>query len=125
MPNLRYNIPETVKQLGSMYVATLVMGLGVALPAWFGWTCILIGVFLPVKTLRMNSLQVQEVKKILMKRSKKRKMKHMKMTVHRMINMQMISKLSRDCPITIYCQRQIRGALFTEHFVSKQIYRKG
>lgn len=61
MPNLRYNIPETVKQLGSMYVATLVMGLGVALPAWLGWTCILIGVFLPVKTLRMNPLPVQEV----------------------------------------------------------------
>ncbi len=42
MPNLINNIPETVKQLGSMYVATLVMGLGVALPASIGWTCILI-----------------------------------------------------------------------------------
>lgn len=56
------NAPEVVKQLGSIYVATLVMGLGVALmPLWIGWTCVVVGIFLVINTIRLIPLLDQDI----------------------------------------------------------------
>lgn len=52
------NATEAIKQLGWMYVATFVMGLGVSLmPAWIGGACVAIAIFLTISTVRLIPLQ--------------------------------------------------------------------
>lgn len=56
------NASEVVKQLGSIYVATLVMGLGVAMmPLWIGWTCVVVGIFLVINTIQLIPLLDQDI----------------------------------------------------------------